>query len=118
MPFSPGADSWPPQDQLLSYHILEGRTNHTNLYLYHFKGYTQLLRSMLFCFVSFPAGSIYALVRRLCSLVQYTGSSVMAEGFHENIRPRDTLTRSHLRQQNTIVVLIGGVISKGSRNNT
>ena len=69
MPFSPGADSWPPQDQLLSYHILEGRTNHTNLYLYHFKGYTQLLRSMLFCFVSFPAGSIYAPVCRLCSLV-------------------------------------------------
>ena len=48
----------------------------------------------------------------------YIGSNVMAEGFHEDIRPRDTLTRSHARQQNIIVVLIGCVTSKGSRNNT
>ena len=48
----------------------------------------------------------------------YIGTNVMAEGFHEDIRPRDTLTRSHVRQQNIIVDLIGCVTSKGSRNNT
>ena len=69
MPFSPGSVFRPPQNQSLSNHILKGCTNHTNLYVYHFKRYTQQLRSMLICFVSFPAGSIYAPVCRLCSLV-------------------------------------------------